>query len=124
MFNRNHWVFFLVGLIIVLVTNSTLAHHGWRWTTGNNIELTGTIVEAQLGNPHGILSVQVNDENWTIEVGQPWRNEQAGLKPSDLAPGVEITAVGEPSNDPEQHVLKAERLRIGGTLYELYPERS
>lgn len=123
MFKRNYWFFFLISLI-VLVASNALAHHGWRWTTGNNIELTGTIVEAKLGNPHGILSVQVNDENWTIEVGQPWRNEQAGLKSGDLAPGVEITAVGEPSNDPEQQVLKAERLRIGDTLYDLYPERS
>jgi hypothetical protein len=124
MFNRSYWFIFLVALTALVASSSALAHHGWRWTTGNNIELTGTIVEAQLGNPHGILSVQVDDENWTIEVGQPWRNEQAGLKTGDLAPGVEITAVGEPSNDLEQRVLKAERLRIGGTLYDLYPERS
>lgn len=123
MFHRNFWFFFLVSFT-ALCAISASAHHGWRWTTGNNIELTGTIVEAKLGNPHGILNVQVNDDNWTIEVGQPWRNEQAGLKPGDLAPGVEITAVGEPSNDPQQRVLKAERLRIGETLYELYPERS
>jgi hypothetical protein len=36
----------------------------------------------QLGNPHGIVIFVVDGEEWTAEVGQPWRNEQAGLKPS------------------------------------------
>ncbi len=28
-----------------------LAHHGWSWTTGENMELTGIIKEVRLGNP-------------------------------------------------------------------------
>ena len=30
---------------------AALAHHGWTWTTGGNIELTGTIAEARLDYP-------------------------------------------------------------------------
>lgn len=101
-----------------------LAHHGWRWTTGNNIELTGIITEARLGNPHGILSVEAEAEVWTVEVGQPWRNDRAGLTDEHLAPGVEATFIGEPSADIEDRRMKAERIRIDGKLYELYPERS
>lgn len=99
------------------------AHHGWRWTTGRNIELTGTIREARLGNPHGLLTVATDDETWTVEVGQPWRNERAGLTEADLAPGVEATFIGEPSADVSERRLKAERIRIAGRMYELYPER-
>ena len=33
----------------------------------------------QLGNPHGVLTADVDREDRTVEVGQPWRNERAGL---------------------------------------------
>ena len=59
-----------------------------------------------------------------VEVGQPWRNAQAGLKDGDLAAGVELTVIGEPSADPTERRLKAERLVIGGRDYILYPDRS
>ncbi|MGB0694982.1 MAG: DUF6152 family protein [Rhodospirillaceae bacterium] len=99
------------------------AHHGWAWTTGGNIEVSGRITAAELGLPHGVLTLQVNQEVWTIEVGQPWRNERAGLKDGDLAPGTEIKVLGQPSADIEDKLVKAERLWIKGTLYDLYPNR-
>jgi len=114
----------VAGALALALAVPALAHHGWRWTSGQNIELTGLIAEAQLGNPHGILKVQADDELWTVEVGQPWRNARAGLGDGDLAPGVEATFIGEPSADISDRVMKAERIRIGGTLYDLYPGRS
>ena len=110
-------------ICLIVLATSALAHHGWRWTSGKNIELTGDIVEAKLGNPHGVLKIQANDELWTAEVGQPWRNERAGLKPGDLAPGVEITVSGEPATNLSKRLLKVERLWLHGNLYELYPGR-
>ena len=41
-----------------------------------------------------------------------------------LAPGVEATFIGEPSADIEDRLMKAERIRIGERMHELYPERS
>ncbi|MQX35509.1 DUF6152 family protein [Roseospira navarrensis] len=112
------------GALVLGLVLPAAAHHGWRWTSGNNIELTGIIQDAKLGNPHGVLTVQADAETWTVEVGQPWRNDRAGLKDGDLAPGVEATFIGEPSADLEDRLLKAERIRIGERLYELYPGRS
>lgn len=100
-----------------------LAHHGWAWTTGDNIDLTGIISAAQLGNPHGVLKVDVEGEEWTVEVGQPWRNERAGLKDGDLAEGVEIRVIGEPSADVKDRRVKAERLYLGDREYILYGNR-
>lgn len=100
------------------------AHHGWSWTSGGNIQLTGVIAEARLGNPHGELVIDVNGERWTVEVGQPWRNQRAGLQDGDLAPGTEVKVEGEPSADVEERLLKVERLWIDGTQYELYPGRA
>lgn len=113
----------LVVVALAVPTGAALAHHGWAWTTGGNLELTGVIAEARLGNPHGLLEVDVEGERWIVEVGQPWRNERAGLTDGDLAPGVEIRAVGEPVADAADKRLKAERLFIVGQEYQLYPER-
>ncbi|MDE0201130.1 MAG: DUF6152 family protein [Rhodospirillaceae bacterium] len=100
-----------------------LAHHGWSWTTGGNIDLTGIIKTVRLGNPHGILKIDVEGDEWTAEVGQPWRNERAGLKDGDLAEGVEIRVIGEPSADLSDRRVKVERLFLGEREYVLYPER-
>jgi len=108
---------------LALQPGPTRAHHGWSWTTGGNIDLIGVIKAARLGNPHGILEVDVEGEVWTVEVGQPWRNERAGLKDGDLKEGVEIRAVGEPAADPSEKRMKAERLYLGEREFILYPGR-
>jgi hypothetical protein len=113
----------VVTIVLALHASASLAHHGWAWTTGKNVELTGVIRKVSLGNPHGILNVDVNGELWTVEVGQPWRNERAGLKDGDLAEGVEVRLIGEPSADPVEKRLKVERLFIGDREFVLYPDR-
>ena len=100
-----------------------LAHHGWAWTTGGNIDLTGIVKTVRLGNPHGILKIDADGEEWTAEVGQPWRNRRAGLKDGDLAEGVEIRVIGEPAADMSKRRVKVERLFLGKREYVLYPER-
>lgn len=37
-----------------------LTHHGWSWTTGENVRLTGAIAEVRLGNPHSELTLDVD----------------------------------------------------------------
>lgn len=103
---------------------SVFAHHGWRWTADGAFELSGIISEANLGMPHGVLTVDVEGEMWTVEVGQPWRNERAGLTDDLLSPGTEIIALGHRSADEGKNLMKAERIEISGTVYDLYPNRS
>ncbi len=114
----------LVATLLTLAVATTAhAHHGWAWTTGENLELTGTIVEASLGNPHGSLVLDVDGTRWKVEVGQTWRNQRAGIADGALAVGVTLKVSGEPSKDPDEKRLKAERLWLDGTLHELYPGR-
>jgi hypothetical protein len=101
----------------------SLAHHGWNWTTGESIEISGTIIESRLGNPHGTLIMEVEGERWSVEVGQPWRNERAGISDDDLAPGASIRVSGEPARDADEKRLKARSVWIDGNLHELYPTR-
>ena len=112
---------FMVALLVQSMPGN--AHHGWSWTTGGNIELVGIIQKVSLGMPHGIVYVDAEGEVWTVEVGQPWRNERAGLEPGDLAEGVEIRIVGEPASDPSEKRMKAERIYIDEREYNLYPDR-
>ena len=113
----------VLGLAVTLHAVPGLAHHGWRWTTGGNIELTGVVESAKLGNPHGVVRMDAEGEKWTVEVGQPWRNERAGLKPAHFTPGNELTIIGEPSADSANKRMKAERILINGHTFDLYPNR-
>jgi hypothetical protein len=116
----------LSGLAAVALAMAGVAqaHHGWTWAEDATFELTGVIKSARLGNPHGILKVTAQGEEWTVEVGQPWRNQRAGLKDAMLAKGVELTIRGNRAKDPKLKVMKAARVIIKGKVYDLYPERS
>lgn len=110
-------------LLMVAGLGSAFAHHGWRWTDDGQFELTARVEKAVLGNPHGVLTMDAEGSKWLVEVGQPWRNEQAGLSDAMLARGATLTIVGKRSADPKEQRMKAERIIIGGKAYDLYPER-
>ncbi|CAN5638541.1 DUF6152 family protein [soil metagenome] len=115
----------LLAAALAVLPLGVAAHHGWQWATGEEFALAGTIVEARLGNPHGVLTIDAEDgEQWLVEVGQPWRNAEAGLEDGMLVPGVALTAEGHRSVDPEERLMKAERVYIEGRLFDLYPGRS
>lgn len=117
--HRRHALALLAGGL----ATPALAHHGWRWTDSGKFEVTGVVETADLGNPHGVLTLAVEDEIWTVQVGQPWRNARAGLTDDMLAPGTEVTILGARSANPEELLVKAEAVSIGGTQYVLYPNR-
>ncbi|GAA0408319.1 DUF6152 family protein [Cocleimonas flava] len=118
----NRWL--LTLSIFLLSFTTALAHHGWRWTSDTNVEVIGVIESATLGNPHGVLILDVEGQKWTAEVGQPWRNQRAGLKDEMMSKGTEITIDGQRSADPKELRVKAERIVIDGKRYVLYPERN
>jgi hypothetical protein len=113
----------LLAAALAATALPALAHHGWRWTDQGDFELTGIITDANLGNPHGVLTIDADGEIWMAEVGQPWRNERAGLTDDRLAPGTEVTILGERHADEAQKVMKAEVVVIDGTRHVLYPDR-
>lgn len=113
----------LTFVLLMLFTAFAAAHHGWRWTSDTDVEVIGVIESAKLGNPHGVLVLDVEGEKWLAEVGQPWRNKQAGLTDDMLSEGVEITIEGQRSADEAELRVKAERIVIDGKRYILYPNR-
>ena len=115
----------LAGIAILpLFALAARAHHGWAWAEDEEFTLSGTITRVRLGNPHGELEVDAGDGLWVAEVGQPWRNERAGLTDAKLAPGTAVVLQGHRSRDPDERVMKAERVTIAGETYNLYPDRT
>ena len=114
----------LEGLLLMGVgLSAAFAHHGWRWTKDGQFELTAVVEKAELGNPHGVLTMNADGAKWLVEVGQPWRNEQAGLTDSMMAKGATLIIVGKRSADAKERRMKAERIVIGSKNFDLYPER-
>ena len=114
-----------IAIAIFLIGFSTAqAHHGWRWTSETNVEVIGVIESATLGNPHGVLIIDVEGEKWTAEVGQPWRNQRAGLTDEMMKKDTEITIEGQRSADPKEFRVKAESILINGKRFVLYPDRN
>lgn len=120
--NRSGSLALIIGVLLLWSTASP-AHHGWGWATDEEFEITGTITEVRLGNPHGEVTIEVDGEEWVVEVGQPWRNKRAGLKDELLSAGREITVHGHRSARAGKRLVKAERVVIGGEDYNLYPGR-
>lgn len=110
-------------LVFATFTQFALAHHGWGWATDEEFEITGKITKVRLGNPHGEVTIDVDGKKWVIEVGQPWRNEQAGLTPQMFAIGKQITVHGHRSAKASELLVKAERVIIDGVSHNLYPDR-
>jgi Family of unknown function (DUF6152) len=113
-----------VALVTGVLARASWAHHGWGWATDEEFELTGKVTGVKLGNPHGELHLDAKGEAWLVEIGQPWRNEQAGLTDDLLAIGTEVTVHGHRSANPDEKLMKAERLVIAGKDYILYPDRA
>ncbi len=92
----------LAGLILMGAgLSAAFAHHGWRWTDDGQFELTARVEKAVLGNPHGVLTMDADGAKWLVEVGQPWRNERAGLTDAMMAKGATLTVIGKRSADAE-----------------------
>lgn len=114
---------FLALVLMGAGLGTAMAHHGWRWTAEGQFELTAKVEKAVLGNPHGVLTMDAEGSKWEVEVGQPWRNEQAGLTDAMFAKGATLVIVGKRSADPKERRMKAERIIIRGKNHDLYPER-
>jgi hypothetical protein len=114
----------LLALVVsASLASQAIAHHGWGWATDEEFELTGEIAKVRLGNPHGEVTLSAEGKTWVVEVGQPWRNERAGLTEALLSIGEVITVHGHRSSKTDERLMKAERVVINGKNYNLYPNR-
>lgn len=111
-------------LALVLMGGLAAAHHGWSWAEADQIELTGTITDIYIGPPHPTLKVQTpTDGLWTVELGNPTQTRNAGFVQGSAKTGDAITVLGNRSEDKTEKRMKAVRIAVGGTTFDIYPER-
>lgn len=106
-----------------LVASAALAHHGWSWAVDEQSELTGTIQEIYIGNPHAVLSLEAEDGLWTVELAPPSRTRAAGFDENAAKIGDEATAIGHRSRDANEKRMKAVRIIVNGKTFDVYPDR-
>ncbi|WP_246225907.1 DUF6152 family protein [Chelativorans xinjiangense] len=100
-----------------------LAHHGWAWTEDEPFELTGTVEDIYIGNPHVTLTVRAEDGLWHVDLAPLAPTLRAGFDEGAAEIGDTVTCVGFRSRDPGQMSMKAARVVIDGETYDVYPSR-
>ena len=117
-------VTFLGMTTMAMVGAPAQAHHGWTWYGNEAFSLTGEVVETDFGNPHDTLIVEADGQRWTVMMSPPSRSRRAGLQPELVQVGDTVTAYGHRRTSGDLYEMKTERLDIGDTRYDLYPDRS
>lgn len=112
-----------LGSLLVL-SGTALAHHGWSWYGNEAFTLTAVVIETEFGNPHDRMTVEAEGERWNLLLSPPARSRAAGLDASKVKAGDTITAYGHRRSSGDLFEMKTERLQVGDTLYNLYPDRS
>lgn len=113
----------LVAIGLTALAGPALAHHGWAWTDGERYELTGTITEIYLGQPHATLKVEAEDGIWDVDLAPLSRTLAAGFDENAAKVGDQVTAIGNRAADPADLHMKAARLIVNGRTYDVYPGR-
>lgn len=115
----------LLTALTLLAATSTpaLAHHGWSDYGDTDFALTGTVVSANLGGPHGLLKVRTPTGVWDVVLAPPPAIQRSGLTTAAVPVGARVTARGHRHATPARLEMKTERLSVGGKTFDLYPNR-
>ena len=104
-----------VVLLLLSLTGSTFAHHGFvSWfDMSRSVTVKGTVTSFDWTNPHAYIYLDVKDDKgaivkWSAELGAIPMLTRAGWKRDTLKPGDEITMTGNPAKDgkPVMHLDK------------------
>ena len=94
----------LLGIGLLVVCGTTIAHHGTNisYDQTRTVTLTGVVTEFRLANPHSQLYFDVTDEtgtlvHWAGELNSPGILRRIGWTPNVMEPGDEVTLSLHPS---------------------------
>lgn len=108
--------------LVLAISTSAVAHHGWSWAEDEQIEMTGTIQSISFAPPHPSLVVEIDGKVWDVELGNPNQTQRAGFVEGEAEIGDEVVILGHRSLDESKLVIKAVRITIDGQNYDLYPQ--
>lgn len=113
----------LAALMLLSVSMSATAHHGWSGNTAGEVEITGELVSGvSLSGPHGTLQIRDADgQVWNITLAPGPRTHRAGLREDTIPEGAEVTVHGERHEDPEVFEAKVRRVIWEDQVFDVYP---
>ena len=107
----------ITTLVLVIITGSlaalpAAAHHGWGGYK-DRVELTVTIVELKLGNPHDrLIAADDTGQEWNLLLAPPARNRRFGFSAASVSVGDVVEFLGQ--KHPRRHEIKVHCLYRGG----------
>jgi hypothetical protein len=113
----------LAASLAMLAAGPTFAHHGWAWTEDAPFELSGTIENIYIGNPHVTLGVRAEGGLWHVDLAPLAPTTRAGFDENAAKVGDTVTCVGFRSRDHAQLSMKAARVIVNGNTFDVYPNR-
>ena len=114
----------LLACAALLLTRQAFAHHGWAWAEEAQSTLDGKIQSVSMSAPHPTLQVvDAEGATWQVDLGNPRQTERSGFTRDSAKEGDAITVLGNRNRDHSRNHMKAVRISIAGTNFDLYPER-
>ena len=114
---KNSFIAACFAAVSLAFAGAAVAHHGdaGRYIE-DVVELTGTVVETQLVNPHSILVVDVADPagknvRWQAEMGGAQQLIRSGWT-TDVKPGTKVTMTGRRLKSGAPYMNLTERARV------------
>ena len=107
---------FITVCAAIGLSGAAWAHHGdaGRYIE-ETVEITGTVVETQLINPHSILVLDVTQDGKTVR----WQAEMGGAQglirggwTTDVKPGTRVTLTGRRLKSGAPYMNLTERARV------------
>jgi hypothetical protein len=107
------------ALALLAFPAAALAHHGWsNYDPDKLINIAGPIESAEYRQPHVLIKLTHDAEEWTVVLAPPSRMSARGVSAEALAVGKDVTVEGYPSRKTEFE-MRAERITIDGKTVEL-----
>lgn len=106
----------MTGTLALLVASGVFAHHGWGGYR-QVIEMTVTVTELKLGNPHDrLIATDDAGRQWNLLLAPPARNRRFGFSEESVSVGDRLDLYGQ--KHPDRDEVKVHCLyRAGEMLY-------
>lgn len=111
-----------IGGLLAVATQAWAHHSAVMFDDQSEVTLTGVVKEFQYTNPHSWLLVDVTNDDgsvttWGFEAEGPSTLMRAGIRPSDLKPGTELTITGHPMKDGRPAAAWIDATRADGKKF-------
>jgi len=108
----------IAGALLVAAASTVFAHHGWSGYK-EVIEMSATVIELKLGNPHDrLIATDDSGQEWNLLLAPPARNRRFGFSEESVSVGDELVLFGQ--KHPQRFEVKVHCLYRGGEMLYTY----